>query len=135
ILKGRKKLLKKLKATTTLKNADSGYTKRLSLFEHERIQKVRRLNTKQLVDDEALADTFLYMKKRIQEETDRFRSAKSNRANLPKTGNTSKLAKFNDVGSDGPSSIDTTPVKQENTAVLDVSEQLSDDDFEDIEGY
>ncbi|SNX48763.1 hypothetical protein VTH8203_02400 [Vibrio thalassae] len=118
-----------------MKNADSGYTKRLSLFEHERIQKVRRLNTKQLVDDEALADTFLYMKKRIQEETDRFRSAKSNRANLPKTGNTSKLAKFNDVGSDGPSSIDTTPVKQENTAVLDVSEQLSDDDFEDIEGY
>ncbi|PMG18439.1 Mu transposase C-terminal domain-containing protein [Vibrio splendidus] len=112
-----------------------GYTKGLSLFEHERIQKVRRLNTKQLADDEALADTFLYMKKRIQEETDRFRSAKSNKGRLPKTGNTSKLAKFNDVGSEGPSSINTTPVKQETTVVFDVSEQLSDDDFEDIEGY
>ncbi|CAK1723869.1 hypothetical protein VCRA2112O187_11470002 [Vibrio crassostreae] len=75
------------------------------------------------------------MKKRIQEETDRFRGAKSNKASLPKTGNTSKLAKFNDVGSDGPGSINTTPVKQETTVVFDVSEQLSDDDFEDIEGY
>ncbi|MFA0491199.1 Mu transposase C-terminal domain-containing protein, partial [Vibrio splendidus] len=109
-----------------------GYTKGLSLFEHERIQKVRRLNTKQLADDEALADTFLYMKKRIQEETDRFRSAKSNKGRLPKTGNTSKLAKFNDVGSEGPSSINTTPVKQETTVVFDVSEQLSDDDFDDF---
>ncbi|KHT45901.1 Mu transposase C-terminal domain-containing protein [Vibrio sinaloensis] len=114
---------------------NSGYTKGLSLFEHERIQKVRRLNTKQLADDEALSDTFLYMKKRIQEETDRFRRAKNNKASLPKTGNTSKLAKFNDVGSDGPSSINTTPVKQETTVVFDVSGQLSDDDFEDIEGY
>ncbi|MBE4031077.1 transposase [Vibrio parahaemolyticus] len=114
---------------------NSGYTKGLSLFEHERIQKVRRLNTKQLADDEALADTFLYMKKRIQEETDRFHSAKSSKSSLPKTGNTSKLAKFNDVGSDGPSSINTTQVKQENTVLLDVSGQLSNDDFEDIEGY
>lgn len=80
---------------------NSGYTKGLSLFEHERIQKVRRLNTKQLADDEALADTFLYMKKRIQEETDRFRSTKSNRSSLPKTGNTSKLARFNDVAQRG----------------------------------
>ncbi|WP_102412626.1 Mu transposase C-terminal domain-containing protein [Vibrio cyclitrophicus] len=114
---------------------NSGYTKGLSLFEHERIQKVRRLNTKQLADDEALADTFLYMKKRIQEETDRFRSAKSNKGSLPKTGNTSKLAKFNDVGSEGPSSISTTPAKKEVAVVFDVSEQLADDDFEDIEGY
>ncbi|NOH94994.1 transposase [Vibrio sp. AIC-3] len=114
---------------------NSGYTKGLSLFEHERIQKVRRLNIRRLADDEALADTFLYMKKRIQEETDRFRGAKSNKASLPKTGNTSKLAKFNDVGSEGPSSINTTPVKQETTVVFDVSDQLSDDDFEDIEGY
>ncbi|HHG3252749.1 TPA: transposase, partial [Vibrio parahaemolyticus] len=67
--------------------------------------------------------------------TDRFHNAKSNKASLPKTGNTSKLAKFNDVGSDGPSSINTIPVKQENAAVFDVSGQLSDDDFEDIEGY
>ncbi|WP_394125805.1 Mu transposase C-terminal domain-containing protein [Vibrio hepatarius] len=114
---------------------NTGYTNGLSLFEHERIQRVRRLNIRQLADDESLADTFLYMKNRIQEETDRFRNAKSNKASLPKTGNTSKLAKFNDVGSDGPSSINTIPVKQENTVVFDVSGQLSDDDFEDIEGY
>lgn len=114
---------------------NSGYTKGLSLFEHERIQKVRRLNTKQLADDEALADTFLYMKKRIREETDRFRSAKSNKGSLPKTGNTSKLAKFNDVGSEGPSSILTTPTKKEAAVVFDGSEQVADDDFEDIEGY
>ncbi|WP_333003402.1 Mu transposase C-terminal domain-containing protein [Vibrio coralliilyticus] len=112
-----------------------GYTKGLSLFEHERIQKVRRLNTKQLADDEALADTFLYMKKRIQEETDRFRSAKSNKASLPKTGSTSKLAKFNDVGSDGPSSINATSVKDESEVIFEAPEQLADDDFEDIEGY
>ncbi|MEZ9767468.1 Mu transposase C-terminal domain-containing protein [Vibrio breoganii] len=110
---------------------NSGYTSGLSLFEHERIQKVRRLNTRQLADDEALADTFLYMKKRIQEETDRFRSAKSHKTSLPKTGNTSKLAKFNDVGSEGPASINTTPVNNEFKA----PEQLADDDFEGIEGY
>jgi putative transposase len=54
---------------------------------------------------------------------------------LPKTGNTSKLAKFNDVGSEGPSSINTTPDKQDTTSVFDAPEQLFDDDFEDIEGY
>jgi putative transposase len=75
------------------------------------------------------------MKNRIQEETDRFRNAKSNKASLPKTGNTSKLAKFNDVGSEGPSSINTTPDKQDTTSVFDAPEQLFDDDFEDIEGY
>ena len=75
------------------------------------------------------------MKKRIREETDRFRSAKSNKGSLPKTGNTSKLAKFNDVGSEGPSSILTTPTKKEAAVVFDASEQVADDDFEDIEGY
>ena len=39
---------------------NSGYTKGLSLFEHERIQRVRRLNTKRMVDEEALADAYLY---------------------------------------------------------------------------
>lgn len=114
---------------------NSGYTNGLSLFEHQRIQKVRRLNTKQLADDEALADTFLYMKKRIQEETDRFRRVKSSKPSLPKTGNTSKLAKFNDVGSEGPSSINVIPVRHKSEVVSDASEYLDDDDFEDIEGY
>ncbi|EMK3378413.1 transposase [Vibrio vulnificus] len=114
---------------------NSGYTNGLSLFEHQRIQKVRRLNTKDLADDEALADTFLYMKKRIQEETDRFRRVKSSKPNLPKTGNTSKLAKFNDVGSEGPSSINVIPVRHKSEVVSDASEYLDDDDFEDIEGY
>ncbi|WP_287233458.1 hypothetical protein [Vibrio sp.] len=75
------------------------------------------------------------MKKRIQEETDRFRSAKSNKASLPKTGSTSKLAKFNDVGSDGPSSINATPAKDKSEVIFEAPEQPADDDFEDIEGY
>nr|MBF4217551.1 transposase [Vibrio anguillarum] len=74
-------------------------------------------------------------KKRIQEETDRFRRVKSSKPNLPKTGNTSKLAKFNDVGSEGPSSINETPVRHKSEVVFDTTEHLDDDDFEDIEGY
>ncbi|WP_114784308.1 Mu transposase C-terminal domain-containing protein [Vibrio tetraodonis] len=114
---------------------NSGYTKGLSLFEHERIQKVLRLNTRELANEEALADTFMYMKNRIQGETDRLSASKKKKPRLPKTSNTSKLAKFQDVGSDGPNSI-TTKIN-EGPVVMDCLDdtQLIDDDFENVEGY
>ncbi|MGR5318517.1 Mu transposase C-terminal domain-containing protein [Vibrio sp. DNB22_19_1] len=114
----------------------SGYTKGLSLFEHERIQRVRRLNTKRLVDEESLAETYLYMEDLIEGEAERMRSSRNKKLTHPKTGNTSKIAKYRDVGTEGPSSI-VKKNESSNSALNVVSTRLSldDDDLEEIEGY
>ncbi len=115
---------------------NSGYTQGLSLFEHERIQRVRRLNTKRMVDEEALADTYLYMESRIEAETERLRNYGDRKRSQPKIGNTSKLAKFRDVGTTGPSSIITTSVNEPLTNSYDgIVTDLDDEDFDEIEGY
>ncbi|MEZ9408039.1 Mu transposase C-terminal domain-containing protein [Vibrio sp. 10N.261.52.C11] len=115
---------------------NSGYTNGLSLFEHERIQRVRRLNTRSLVNEESLADTYLYMEALIEGEAERMRSSKNKKLTQPKTGNTSKIAKYRDVGTEGPGSI-VRKNESSNSALNVVSTQLSldDDDLEEIEGY
>lgn len=115
---------------------NSGYTKGLSLFEHERIQRVRRLNTKRLVDEESLAETYLYMEDLIEGEAERMRSSRNKKLTHPKTGNTSKIAKYRDVGTEGPSSI-VKKNESSNSALNVVSTRLSldDDDLKEIEGY
>ncbi|WP_070963747.1 Mu transposase C-terminal domain-containing protein [Vibrio sonorensis] len=115
---------------------NSGYTKGLSLFEHERIQRVRRLNTRSLVNEESLADTYLYMEALIEGEAERIRDSKNRKLAHPKTGNTSKIAKYRDVGTEGPGSI-VKENENSNLALSVVTTQISldDDDLEDIEGY
>ncbi|NOH31090.1 Mu transposase C-terminal domain-containing protein [Vibrio mediterranei] len=115
---------------------NAGYTNGLSLFEHERIQRVRRLNTRGLVNEESLADTYLYMEALIEGEAARMRRPKGKKLTQPKTGNTSKIAKYRDVGTEGPSSI-VRKNESSNLAFNVVSTQLSldDDDLEEIEGY
>ncbi len=115
---------------------NSGYTKGLSLFEHERIQRVRRLNTRSLVNEESLADTYLYMEALIEGEAERIRDSKNRKLAQPKTGNTSKIAKYRDVGTEGPGSI-VKENEKSNLALSVVTTQISldDDDLEDIEGY
>lgn len=115
---------------------NSGYTKGLSLFEHERIQRVRRLNTRSLVNEESLADTYLYMEALIEGEAERIRDSKNRKLAQPKTGNTSKIAKYRDVGTEGPGSI-VKENEKSNLALTVVTTQISldDDDLEDIEGY
>lgn len=116
---------------------NSGYTNGLSLFEHERIQRVRRLNTRSLVDEESLADSYLYIESLIEGEIKRQRDNKNTRKNTqPKISNTSQLAKYRDVGSEGPSSI--VKNKESNSLPLNTTSAyipLDDDDLEDIEGY
>lgn len=117
---------------------NSDCTKGRSLFEQERIQKVRRLNTRKLKDEEALAETYLYMESRIEGETERFSRSRNKKQTRPKTGNTSKLAKFRDVGSDGPTSIVASkPSNDQPTGQQILSHVLSinDKDLDDIEGY
>ncbi|MEZ8822862.1 Mu transposase C-terminal domain-containing protein [Vibrio amylolyticus] len=116
---------------------NSGYTNGLSLFEHERIQRVRRLNTRSLVNEESLADTYLYIEALIEGEAERMRSSKNKKLTQPKTGNTSKIAKYRDVGTEGPGSI-VKKNDSSNSALNVVSTQLlldDDDDLEEIEGY
>lgn len=122
----------------------TGYTNGLSLFEHDRIQRVRRLNIRNQTDEESLADTYLYIERRIEEETDRFASRKDARKkkSLPKTGSVSKLAKYKDVGTHGPASIRSKPTQQPKTEVdtpiidkRDFKDVFIDTDFSDIEGY
>lgn len=116
---------------------NTGYTKGLSLFEHERIQRVRRLNTKRLAEEEGLADTFLYMESRIEGETERLSKVSKRSSTLPKTGNTSKLAKFRDVGTEGPGSIvsKAEPRQQGERQSADYIFSADDQDFNKIEGY
>ncbi|MCG3825937.1 Mu transposase C-terminal domain-containing protein [Photobacterium damselae] len=117
---------------------NSGYTKGLSLFEHKRIQKVRKLNMRELKNEEALAETYLYIENRIEGETERLSRSRNKKQPPPKTGNTSKLAKFRDVGSDGPTSIvanepsNNQPVGQQ---MLSQTLSANDEDLDDIEGY
>lgn len=115
---------------------NSGYTSGLSLFEHERIQRVRRLNTRSLVNEESLAETYLYMENLIEGEAERMRNSRNKKLTHPKTGNTSKIAKYRDVGTEGPSSI-VKKNESSNSALNVVSTRLSldDDDLEEIEGY
>ena len=113
----------------------TGYTEGLSLLEHEYIQRVNRLNTRRLSDEEALADTFMYMKDRIQKETDRFTSLKKNKVDQTKTGNISKLAKYRDVGSHGPHSILSTHAGETKAPDCNDSDPWWGDELEDIEGY
>jgi putative transposase len=115
---------------------NSGYTAGLSLFEHERIQRVRRLNTGSMVDEESLADTHLYMELLIENEAERLKGSKTKKQGLPKTGNTSKIAKYRDVGTEGPGTI----VKDETKNLVRLREMSSfvsfdDDELDGIEGY
>ncbi|PMK02474.1 Mu transposase C-terminal domain-containing protein, partial [Vibrio sp. 10N.261.55.A7] len=116
---------------------NSGYTNGLSLFEHERIQRVRRLNTRSLVNEESLADTYLYMEALIEGEAERMRSSRNKKLTQPKTGNTSKIAKYRDVGTEGPGSI-VKKIDSSDSTLNVVSTPLllgDDDDLEEIEGY
>ncbi|MDR9827940.1 Mu transposase C-terminal domain-containing protein [Vibrio sp. FNV 38] len=114
---------------------NTGYTNGLSLFEHERIQRVRRLNTRSLVDENSLADTYLYIEALIEGETERMRKPRNKKVTQPKTGSTSTIAKYRDVGSEGPGSI--VKINESNNSESNVvGTQLSvDDDLGDIEGY
>lgn len=124
----------------------SGYTNGLSLFEHKIIERVRRLNVRTQTDEESLADTYLYIERRIEDETQKYSSRK--KKSPPKTGSVSKLAKFKDIGTHGSTSIrskstkekekdnaintlKTTPVHDFENTDLD----FDDTDLTDIEGY
>ncbi|MCM2679787.1 transposase family protein [Echinimonas agarilytica] len=112
----------------------TGYTKELSLFEHKVIQQVNRTNTRAMVDEEDLADTRMYLEQRIQQDTKRIAERQTNKASRTKTGNTSKLAKIRDVGSDGPTTIVSKAIQTPNSSHEHPSSSL-DDDLGDIEGY
>ncbi|MEZ8128147.1 Mu transposase C-terminal domain-containing protein [Enterovibrio norvegicus] len=118
----------------------TGYTKGLSLFEHQRSLRVQRLHTRSLVDEEALADARLYIDGRIDEEIEYFSQPKKGKRSLPKSGNVSKIAKFRDLGSDGRTTIVnqdrglaniSPPISSDST----VEEHIPPQDFTDIEGY
>ncbi|WP_158100633.1 Mu transposase C-terminal domain-containing protein [Neiella marina] len=112
----------------------TGYTKGLSLFEHKVIQQANRTNTRAMVDEEDLADTRMYLEHRIQQEAKRIAERQTNKASRTKTGNTSKLAKIRDVGSDGPTTI-VSEVIQTPDSSHEVPSSFPDDDLGDIEGY
>lgn len=110
-----------------------GYTDGLSLFEHQIIQRVRRLNTKSKVNEEELSETKLYLERRMEEEKERMKS--SSKKSLPKTSGTSKLAKYRDVGSNRSTIVNAvTPVFEKNKKGK-LLINLDDLDFSDVEGY
>lgn len=117
---------------------NSGYIEGVSLYQHERICAVKRLNTRLQKNEESLADTYLYIDRRIDGELERISNKKQNRSTQTKTTNLSKIAKYKKVGSEGPVSIANKQDKTKLLPVLDVSDSdnLADDnDLSDIDGY
>lgn len=117
---------------------NSGHIEGVSLYQHERICAVKRLNTRLQKNEESLADTYLYIDRRIDGELERISNKKQNRSTQPKTTNLSKIAKYKKVGSEGPVSIANKQDKTKLPPVLDVSDSdnLADDnDLSDIDGY
>lgn len=117
---------------------NSGHIEGVSLYQHERICAVKRLNIRLQKNEESLADTYLYIDRRIDGELERISNKKQNRSTQPKTTNLSKIAKYKKVGSEGPVSIANKQDKTKLPPVLDVSDSdnLADDnDLSDIDGY
>ncbi|MDW6017543.1 Mu transposase C-terminal domain-containing protein [Vibrio plantisponsor] len=117
---------------------NSGHIEGVSLYQHERICAVKRLNTRLQKNEESLADTYLYIDRRIDGEVERISNNKQSRSTKPKTTNLSKIAKYKKVGSEGPVSIANKQVKNKIPPTLDVSDtdDLADDiDLSDIDGY
>jgi putative transposase len=113
---------------------DSKPLKGLSLYQYQRICAVRRLNTRLQADKESLAETYLYIERRIDGEFERHIGR--NKPALPKTSNTSKIAKFKKVGSEGPTSIvANTEIQLEETRTKADFGDISVDDLSDIDGY
>ncbi len=73
---------------------NSGHIEGVSLYQHERICAVKRLNTRLQKNEESLADTYLYIDRRIDGELERISNKKQNRSTQPKTTNLSKIAKY-----------------------------------------
>lgn len=114
---------------------NTGYTNGLSLFQHKVIERIRKLNTRFSVDEISLAESRLYIEDRIQSEINRSSNKKP--SNM-KVGSTSKLAKYHDVGSDGPTTVSTsatnqTPMKLKPEIIIETVNW--NDEFDDIEGY
>ncbi|WGY47404.1 Mu transposase C-terminal domain-containing protein [Vibrio sp. ABG19] len=116
---------------------DYGHIEGVSLYQHERICAVRRLNTRLKKDDEALADTYLYIDRRIDSEVERIRNRNYKKSTLPKTSNLSKIAKYHQVGSEGPTSIATKKNnnKQPLADDIDKKDDVGGLDLSDIDGY
>ncbi|MFH0265457.1 Mu transposase C-terminal domain-containing protein [Vibrio rumoiensis] len=114
---------------------NTNYTHGLTLFQHKIVEKVRRLNTRFSADELSLAESRLYIEERIQSEINR--SSNKKRPNV-KVGSTSKLAKYHEVGSDGPTTIVASQSNSEPSKNTDhslIEEVDWDDESEDIEGY
>ena len=76
------------------------------------------------------------MESRIEAETERLRHYGNKKRSQLKTGNTSKLAKFRDVGTEGATSIITKSFNESLTNQNDeIVIDLDDEDFDEIEGY
>ncbi|MFM2478415.1 Mu transposase C-terminal domain-containing protein [Celerinatantimonas sp. MCCC 1A17872] len=114
-----------------------GHLRGISLYQHERICAIRRLNTRLQKDDEALADTYLYIDRRIDGELERISKKRHKKSTIPKTSNLSKIAKYKKVGSEGPVSIATKQknIKSSLVANLDKGDEADGIDLSDIDGY
>lgn len=118
---------------------DSGHIEGVSLYQHERICAVKRLNTRLKRNEEFLADTYLYIDRRIDGELERISNKKNKRSTMPKTSNLSKIAKYKKIGSEGPTSVTNKPDRrineQSTLGTLDSESMVDDIDLTDIDGY
>lgn len=118
---------------------NSGYIEGVSLYQHERICAVKRLNTRLQINEKSLADTYLYIDRRIDGELERISNKRYKRSTMPKTSNLSKIAKYKKIGSEGPASVTNKPDRrineQSTLGTLDSESMVDDIDLTDIDGY
>ncbi|MGF1728485.1 Mu transposase C-terminal domain-containing protein [Photobacterium kasasachensis] len=115
---------------------NSGYTNGLSLYQHKRICSVRALNTRLQKNEESLSDTYLYIDRKIDDEVERITKKNRNNTAIPKTSSVSKVAKYSNVGSNGPGSI--VDKKKRNNSLVNspkAHDTGEDIDLSDIDGY
>ncbi|AXT73706.1 Mu transposase C-terminal domain-containing protein [Vibrio sp. dhg] len=115
---------------------ESEHLRGVSLYQHQRVCAVNRLNTKLNKNEELLAETYLFIHRKIVEEGERMANQKPSNSSLPKTTNLKKLAQYQNVGKEGYGSLLTD--SGTNTAEPSTKEDKDHYhgiDLSDIDGY
>ncbi|WP_440878802.1 Mu transposase C-terminal domain-containing protein [Vibrio natriegens] len=115
---------------------ESKHLRGVSLYQHERVCAVNRLNTMLNTNEELLAETYLYVDRRIDEEGERMANKKRPKSTLPKTTNLKKIAQYKNVGKEGNGSLlSDSGIKETESSTKEDRGNYHGIDLSDIDGY
>lgn len=112
---------------------NKNYIEGVSLYQYQRIQAANRLNNMHKENKDSLSDTYFDLNKKLDERTETLKNTGGKR--LPKTTNLSIIARYQNVGSEGPGSIVTNKEETNNSLVSEDIDDYLGIDYTDIDGY